>query len=150
MARAHRDSPLAEALASIADEIAEDRESLLGVMRRLEVPTRRYTVWAAGAAEWLGRLKSNGRLFRRSPLTSVVELEFLRLGVEGKAAGWGTMRPLADADERLDEAELDELIERARRQKRVLEELRLRQAQEVFRTGEGEQQVRGESVESPR
>ena len=49
----------------------------------------------------------------------------LRLGVEGKAAGWRTLRTLADTDTRLDPGRLDELISRARRQADVLEDLRV-------------------------
>ncbi|MFI5685268.1 hypothetical protein [Streptomyces sp. NPDC051636] len=133
VARAHRGTPLGEVLEPLAREIAEDRRSLLGVMHRLGVPARRYKVGAAVAAEWAGRFKPNGRVVNRSPLSTVLELEFLRLGVEGKAAGWRTLRPLADADGRLDPRRIDELLERAERQLRTLEDLRLRKAQEVFR-----------------
>ena len=52
----------------------------------------------------------------------------LRLGVEGKAAGWRTMRELAPSDPRLDRARLDELISRAREQADLLEDLRVRAA----------------------
>ncbi|MEU1291129.1 hypothetical protein ABZ439_01640 [Streptomyces sp. NPDC005840] len=131
-ARSHRDPPYAEPLRRLAGEIAEDRESLLGVMRALGVPPRRHKVAVSGTAERLGRLKSNGRLFRRSPLTLVIELEFLRLGVKGKELGWRTLRALAEADSRLDERELDALIARAERQVRTLEDLRLRAVRDVL------------------
>jgi hypothetical protein len=134
MVRALRGSPLGKALEPIADEIAEDRASLRATMRRLGVPVRRYKVWVAGLTEKAGRLKSNGRLVGRSTLSSLVELEFLLLGVEGKAAGWRTLRQVAESDRRLDRGGFDELLERARRQQRTLEELRHQQAQEVFRT----------------
>jgi hypothetical protein len=134
MVRALRGSPLAEALEPIATEIAQDRKSLLGIMGRLGVPARHYKIYAGALVEKAGRLKSNGRLVRRSPLSTVAELEFLRVGVEGKAAGWQTLRRLAESDERLDRQELDELVERARRQQRTLEDLRLREAQTVFQT----------------
>ncbi|POX44161.1 hypothetical protein C3488_33805 [Streptomyces sp. Ru72] len=133
MVRALGDSPLAEALRPIAGEIAQDRASLLDIMSRLGVPARRYKILAAETAERAGRLKPNGRLVRRSPLTSVVELEFLQLGVEGKAAGWRMLRRLAESDGRLDRQQLDELIERARRQLRTLEELRLEHAEKALR-----------------
>ncbi len=133
MVRALHGSALGKALEPIAAEIAEDRRSLLGIMRRLGVASRRYKVAGGWALERAGRLKTNGRLVGRSPLSTVLELEFLRLGVEGKAAGWLTLRRLADDDVRLDRQGLDELIERARRQLRTLEDLRLQQAQEVFR-----------------
>jgi hypothetical protein len=56
----------------------------------------------------------------------------LRLGVEGKAAGWRTLRVLAETDTRLDAGRLDELISRARRQADLLEELRVRAAGQVI------------------
>jgi hypothetical protein len=52
--------------------------------------------------------------------------------VEGKAAGWRTLRSLADADMRLDPEQLDELMSRARRQADQLEELRVRAAEQVI------------------
>jgi hypothetical protein len=55
----------------------------------------------------------------------------LRLGVEGKAAGWRTVRTLADTDTRLDRARLDELICRAGRQADLLEDLRVAAAKQV-------------------
>ncbi|MFF5138468.1 hypothetical protein ACFY6U_01730 [Streptomyces sp. NPDC013157] len=132
MARSHRDPPFAEPLRHLAGEVAEDRASLLRIMRSLGVPQRRYKVAASAAAERLGRLKSNGRLFRRSPLTLVIELEFLRLGVKGKELGWRTLRVLAEADGRLDEQELDDLIARAGRQLSTLEDLRVRAVRDVL------------------
>ncbi len=115
-----------------ADEVAEDRAALLRIMGTLGVPVRSYKVWAAWAGEKAGRLKPNGRLTSRSPLSNLEELEMLRLGVEGKAAGWRTLRELADRDGRLDAAELDELMARARRQADFLEEARVRAAQQVI------------------
>ncbi|MDK1347880.1 hypothetical protein QNO09_32285 [Streptomyces sp. 378] len=126
-------SPLADALAPVAAEMADDRTSLLGIMRRLDVPVRRYKVYTGRAVEQMGRLKSNGSLVRRSPLSTLWELEVLALGVEGKLAGWETLRDLATTDERLDAGRLDELIERARLQHATLEELRHRQVEVAFR-----------------
>ena len=99
-------------LTDIANEIAADREELLAVMARLGVPVSRYKQVATWTLEKLGRLKFNGRLFSRSPISDVLEVEALRLGVEGKAAGWLLLRRLAEQDDRLDPARLDRLIER--------------------------------------
>lgn len=44
------------------------------------------------------------------------------------AAGWRTLRELAQSNPRLDQARLDELISRAREQTDLLEELRVRAA----------------------
>ena len=85
--------------------------------------------------EKAARLKLNGHLLARSPLSGLEELEMLRLGVEGKAAGWRTLRVLAETDKRLDPDRLDELIARARRQADLLEELRVRAAGQVIGLG---------------
>ena len=94
-------------------------------------------IWVCAA--WIGekaaRLKLNGYLLARSPLSDLEELEMLRLGVEGKAAGWRTLRVLAETDERLDPGRLDELIAGARRQADLLEELRVRAAGQVIGLG---------------
>ncbi|MDQ1045689.1 hypothetical protein [Streptomyces sp. V4I2] len=131
-AESERDPELAHAVRPVAEEIAEDRASLLQIMQSLDVPVRRYKIVAGRLAERAGRLKANGRLVRRSPLTPMLELELLRLGVEGKAAGWRTLRRLYDADTRLDPAQLDKLLERAHRQLDTLEQLRVRQIAETF------------------
>jgi hypothetical protein len=56
----------------------------------------------------------------------------LRLGVEGKAAGWRMLRVLADSDRRLDPGRLDELISRARRQADLLEDRRAAAADQLI------------------
>ena len=132
LARAHRDSADGDTLRHLAAEIAKDRAALLGVMTVLSIPVRGYKVFAAVIAEKTARLKLNGYLTGRSPLSSLIELEMLRLGVDGKAAGWRTLRALADRDDRLDAARLDELIARARSQDDVLEKLRVRAADEII------------------
>jgi hypothetical protein len=98
------------------------------------VRVRRYKAYAAWIGEKAGRLKFNGHLTSRSPLSSLEELELLQLGVAGKAAGWRTLKALAGQDSRLDSVQLDELIARAQRQTEVLDELRLRAAEEVIAT----------------
>ena len=65
----------------------------------------------------------------RSPLSLLEEIELMRLGVEGKAASWRTLRKLAERDPRLDSRQLDDLIERARSQSQTLEELRVSTAE---------------------
>lgn len=125
-AASHRGSEAGERLEQLAAELAADRASLVTIMTRLGIPARRYKAGAAWLAEKGGRLKFNGSLWRRSPLSGVVELELLRLGVEGKAAGWRTLQQLAGQDTRLDMAQLAELLARAQRQAETLEQLRVR------------------------
>ncbi|HEX2317050.1 MAG TPA: hypothetical protein VHJ17_25105 [Thermomonospora sp.] len=129
---AHQGTPAAPELARLTTEIAEDRRALMGIMASLDVPVRRSRLVAGWAAELLGRLKPNGRLVRRSPLSSVIELEGMLLGVEGKAAAWRTLRRLAERERRLDGARLDALLERAAAQARLLEELRVRAVDDII------------------
>ena len=137
MARSHGDGEDSGTFRRLAAEIAQDRAALLDIMTALGIKVRSYKVGAAWIGEKAGRLKFNGRLFARSPLSDLEELEMLRLGVEGKAAGWRTLRTLADADTRLDPGRLDELISRARRQADLLEDLRVGAADQVTRAHPG-------------
>ncbi len=121
-----------ETLQGLVTELAEDRSALIDIMRILGVPVRSYKVFAAWAGEKAGRVKPNGRLRTRSPLSNLEELEFLALGVQGKLFGWRTLRAQADTDPRLDAARLDELCARATRQAGLLDGLRSRAAAYVI------------------
>jgi hypothetical protein len=127
--------PYGGALKRLAAEVAQDRAGLRDIMAALGIPVRGYKVGAAWIGEKVARLKLNGHVLTRSPLSSLEELEMLRLGVEGKAAGWRTLRVLAETDKRLDPGRLDELIARARGQADLLEELRVRAAGLVIGLG---------------
>lgn len=132
LAGRYRHSVRGADLETIAEEIAQDRRSLLDIMHTLQVAPRQYKVYGGQAAERLSRLKPNGLLNRRSGLSTVIDLETLRLGVEGKSLVWRTLLTVAPGDDRLDEARLEDLLERARRQIDTLESLRLMAADTVF------------------
>ena len=132
MAQSHKDQEEGSDLMGLAAEIGRDRGALLGMMASLGVAVRGYKVGAGWIGEKAGRLKLNGRLLARSPVSDLEELELLRLGVEGKAAGWRTLRVQADTDKRLDARRLDELISRANSQAAQIEELRVRAASRVI------------------
>ena len=135
VAASHRGPGAGDAVQRLVAEVAQDRAALEDIMAALGIPVRAYKVYAAWIGEKAARLKLNGYLLARSPLSGLEELEMLRLGVEGKAAGWRTLRVLAETDKRLDPGRLDELIARARRQADLLEELRVRAAGQVIGLG---------------
>ncbi|MCX4524157.1 MULTISPECIES: hypothetical protein [unclassified Streptomyces] len=132
MARTHRGTPAGAPLAELAREIAEDRESLREIMTALDVPERWPRVVMGRLAEKAARVKLNGRLVRRSPLSDVLELEAMRLGVEGKASLWRSLETLAATTAPLAPATVDRLLSRAQRQAAVLEELRVEAAGRTF------------------
>jgi len=103
-------------------------------MGTLGLPEHRYKALGGWVLEKVARFKPNGRLFSRSPLSDLIELEGLLLGVQGKAAGFRTLRRLADTDTRLHASNLDELIARAERQADTLEKLRIHTAARVLTT----------------
>lgn len=134
-ASAQRDTPLGPDLARLAAEIDDDRATLLSIMRRLDVGVQHYKVGAGWLLEKVGRLKLNGSWVSRSPLSSVVELEGLVMGVTGKLAMWRTLRALAESEPRLDPVELDGLVRRAEDQLKRLEDMRLTTSVDVLAAG---------------
>lgn len=117
LAEAERDADDGRDLARIADEIEQDRVALRSMIDEAGISLRWYKSLAARAVEAAGMLKLNGTVLRRSPLTSVLELELMRMAVTGKLALWGALHdtPLTERHD------FDVLIDRARAQLRDLE-----------------------------
>ncbi|MBT3161185.1 hypothetical protein KQH42_29065 [Streptomyces sp. CHA1] len=135
-AQAARGQAASRQLHDLADEVAEDRASLMEIMRELDIRPRRSRLVLGRLGERAGRLKTNGHLLSRSPLSDLLELEAMRLGVEGKACCWRTLRELAGTDPRLDPRLLDRLLRRAEAQIARLERLRAQTAVATFRVAE--------------
>jgi hypothetical protein len=119
--RANEGSELGAALDRIATEIAEDVETFEDVMRRAEIPRTPAKPLLAIIGERVGRLKFNGQLSGYSPLSRFEELDFLIMGIDGKLVLWANLRDLAGLGARLPDVDFDGLIERARRQRALLE-----------------------------
>jgi hypothetical protein len=129
-ARANRDGPYGGELEGIAAEIEEDVQSLEGIMDELGVKRDRRKDAAGWMGEKLGRLKRNGTWFSYSPLSRLVELEGLVIGVSGKQALWEALAGTPAA--RAVAADVERLAERARSQRDRLEALRRRAAAEAL------------------
>jgi hypothetical protein len=129
---ANEGTALGEMLAELEQEIAEDRETLRTIMRQLGVredPLKRSAGWVA---EKLGRLKLNGRLTGYSPLSRMVELEGLYLGVTGKHSMWKSLQ--AAHGDRLAGVDLEAMARRAEAQRRRISNARSRVAAETLDT----------------
>jgi hypothetical protein len=131
-ASSNRNSAYGPELDRIAREISEDREALKGIMSELEVGEDRVKVLGGMVAEAAGRLKLNGQLTGYSPLSRVVEIEGLALGVSGKLALWHGLEAIAPDQPHLDSDRLAPLIVRAQAQQQELESLRLRAMAETM------------------
>jgi hypothetical protein len=130
----NKDNEYGAVLERIAKEIDEDRDTLQRLMKDLGVRRDQPKVTAAWVAEKFGRLKPNGRLISYSPLSRVVELESLALGITGKRSLWEALAEVAGEDARLDAEELRRLAERAERQRKEIWQLRQRAVGEAFAT----------------
>jgi hypothetical protein len=135
-AGSNSDNDYGSELEAIADEIAADRESLERVMEVLDVKPSTIKDAAGWTAEKFGRLKPNNSLLSYSPLSRVVELEGLMLGVTGKLALWEALRTVLG--DRLEDVDLGTLADRALDQRARLKEMRLEAVAEAFATDQSE------------
>jgi len=119
-------------LERLTDDIEQDRLALARLVRGLGFTRSKPKEAIASIGEKVGRLKLNGRLFAYSPLSRVLELEALSVGIAGKLELWEALQRLSDLDGRLDATELEQLAERAQRQRAEVEEHRLRAARHAF------------------
>ena len=135
VARSHQDPEHRKRLAALAADIAADRQTLLQLMSSAGVPVRGHKVFAGWAVEKAGRLKPNANFITRSPLSDLIELETLYLGIQGKAAGWRALLSAAANDGLMDEKRLRVLLDRAGDQLAVVEELRIQAGAGLFSLG---------------
>lgn len=135
-AAAQRSRSYGAQLDQLVTEAREDLAFNERVMRRLGVPPFRALVVAARVGERLGRLKPNGHLVRRAPLSDVIELEGLIATVSVKVAGWQAAQVAGEllASEL---AELEGLIARAGTQTERLTEMHRTAAARVLAGGQG-------------
>ena len=117
-------------IAELRDEIAADKDALETVMAHLDASPSKIKDGLGWTAEKLGRLKPNDHLFSQSPLSRVIELEGLAIGVTGKAALWEALRT-AEGDS-IGGVDIAELSARADSQLSRLQALRRAAATEAF------------------
>ncbi len=119
-------------MARLAQEIEEDRDTLVDLMERVDA--NRNPVKQAGAwvAEKAGRLKFSGLSSGDAPLGRYLALETLSLGVEGKRSLWTGLARVAQDHPELARTDLRGLIARAESQRDALETERLASAGRVF------------------
>lgn len=126
-------TPVGEFLLEFMEEVEEDKAALkqfIALAGCRENPLKKTGAWVTEKA---GRLKLNGELRKYSDLSRLEELEGLLLGVRGKLGMWLVLEDVYGKDNRFKEVGFRPLINRARRQQKRMEDLRMAAAQEVFR-----------------
>lgn len=111
-------------------DIDEDRSRLRTIMTAVDAQPNPLMGVALQVGERIGRLKPNGRVLRRSPLSDLIEIEGLLDAVSAKRTGW---HALAAADLPAEHADqVGQLIERADRQLELLGTIHARVARSVL------------------
>jgi hypothetical protein len=131
----NRGTPYEEFLEWLFAQISEDRRSLIRLVHRTGVRRNAAKEAVAWTLEKAARLKPNGRLIGYSPLSRLVEIEGLWMGVNGKLSIWRALVAVADADPRLEAIWLIELEARAEEQLRRIDEHRRHAARDALVPG---------------
>ncbi|TDC93461.1 hypothetical protein E1161_10630 [Saccharopolyspora aridisoli] len=117
---------------ALAEEIRADRRSLREIMAALGAKRAHFKIFAAWLGEKAGRFKPNAGVLRRSPLSALIEVEALQIGVQGKIACWRTLLSAAEREPDLDPRHLRTLLDRAQQQLAELEDLHDEVASQVW------------------
>ena len=131
-AKSNAATAFGDSLRRLAAEIEDDRRTVQNMVAEFGFRESKAKDAVAWVGEKVGRLKLNGQIRGYSPLSRVLELEALSVGVAGKLALWQSLQTVASTAERLRSVDLEQLAARARGQRDEIEELRLRAAREAF------------------
>lgn len=110
MSRSQADRAWGPTLVEVAAEVMEDVATLRGLLRDCGVRPDVLSSLALRTGERLGRLKPNGHLLSRAPLSDLVEVEAGLDAVHAKACGWQALLAAPGPSLPVD---LDELSRRA-------------------------------------
>ena len=132
-AKSNADNDIGHFLRELLVLVEEDRATLEQVMALVGAPRHQWKLAAAWVGEKVGRLKLNGEITTYSPLSRVVELETLSLGIRGKRAMWQALREIRDP--RLNSIDFDALIARADEQHKGVELQRRKASVMAFGSG---------------
>lgn len=132
MADDFTDIPASDKLASLAEQIRDEREQLREIILALGLRQHVYRQALAWVAEYAGRLKGNGRVVSRSPSTLVLETELMRSAVIGKLGLWQTLASNAEALG-LDAERFERLADSAKEQSSTLDEVHEYARERAFR-----------------
>ena len=126
------DTPVFAALSELVAEIRGEHLYVQHLIGQLGLRRRRLAEAVSWAGERVGRLKSNGSLLKRSPMTLVLEAELMRSAVIGKLGMWQTLEDNAEALG-LDAEHFREFAQNAEHQREVLDTVHIYARNRAFR-----------------
>ena len=124
-------------MSRLAAEIEADLDTLTDLMKRMgatQNPSKQVMAWVTEKAS---RVKLAGLTSSTDEFGTFLGIEALSLGVEGKAALWTTLREMRDHYPELQSTDLDDLLQRAQRQRQVLETERIAAAKRSLTSDAG-------------
>lgn len=122
MANDFVDTPMFGRLGQLVDEISAERAFLIQLIEDLGLDRKPYRQAVAWVGERVGRLKSNGKIVERSPMTMLLETELMRGAVMGKLGMWQMLEVQAPTLG-LDPKVFTDLIEMTENQVTLLDEI---------------------------
>ncbi|HET7481782.1 MAG TPA: hypothetical protein VFK89_02870 [Actinomycetota bacterium] len=117
----NRGTELGDYLEGFIDEVRSDRDALIDAIEACGFSPDRLKQIGGVIAERAGRLKLNGQLTGYSPLSRLLELEGLILGVTGKLMLWRSLKEVVSEHPGVGVVDLDRMIARAEEQLANLE-----------------------------
>jgi hypothetical protein len=130
--REHEGTPFGTVMLGLVADIKQDRKVLEELIERVEADKSAVKQAAGWVAEKAARLRLNPAMTGSSELTTLMQIETLSLGIEGKRLLWLVLARVAERDERLAGIDFDRLIGRAESQRETLESYRLDAGSEAF------------------
>ncbi|MBP2368513.1 hypothetical protein [Pseudonocardia parietis] len=119
-------------LTGLAEAIEDDRDVLSSLIGRIGAgrhPVKEAAGWIAGQAQ---RIATAEILTGQKELSLLLHCEMLVLGITGKQAMWEAIVEIRSAYPALADIDLEQLVERARRQQAQVESVRIQIARRSF------------------
>lgn len=121
-----------EVLTTVAQDIAEDRDTLMRLMDQFGTEGSKVKQAGALFMEKIGAASFEGASEANQSLTFLRQIELLRMGVHGKLCLWQTLDGISDSDERLRNFDFERLAARAEAQLEGLREGQLKLARKAL------------------
>lgn len=122
MADDYIDTPVFAQLGELAEQLAAERAFLQQLIHELGFSQKPYRQAVAWAGERIGRLKGNGHVATRSPMTLLLESDLMRGAVHSKIGVWETLRDYAP-DLGIESGIFEQLIHTAKHQLDLLDQV---------------------------
>ena len=135
VATENRKNELGPGFERIVDEIDEEASVLAQALELLEVEPSQLKLAGAWLVEKLGRLKLNGEIRGYSPLSRLLEIEFLIGAVQMRKGLWMTLLDAKHMYPVLDQLPIERLYRRVDRQLDDLYEMHVKAGRNMLKAG---------------